>query len=348
MTELALFVHRTAAADTFALDTIFNRAPNAWQPSNSNGLALNENVALQALPPPVRALHADDPAELLEFAVACFKDGPVAIATLVEIRGGAARALGSHVVISADGRFGGYVSGGCVEAAVASEALIAMREGCDRTAMFGDGSPFFDIVLPCGGGITVAIHLLHKIDEIERVLERLRRRQSTGLRYSPARQSLISVEPLGRAGWAGDDFLIVYRPRTRLVISGRTIEAQTVARLAECSGYDIIVLESVKDQCRLRDAIDPFTAIVLLHHDLDQEVPVLETAIRASAFYIGALGSTRTHRKRVDRLQRLGYSEVDLARIKAPIGLFGPTRDAASLALSVLADVAAARLATFG
>ncbi|HCV71891.1 MAG TPA: hypothetical protein DHE23_11245, partial [Agrobacterium sp.] len=90
-----------------------------------------------------------------------------------------------------------------------------------------------------------------------------------------------------------------------------------------------------------------YTAVVLLHHDLDAEQAVLQAALRSPAFYIGALGSTRTHRRRVDFLVSSGFSRADTDRIRAPIGLFGPTRDANSLALSILADIAASRLSLY-
>ncbi|OAH47614.1 hypothetical protein AX777_25645 [Sphingobium yanoikuyae] len=308
---------------------------------------MNDNPLL-VLPTPARALLTDDPIELLKFAAEAFKDSQVAIATLVEIRGGAARSLGSQVIVLSDGRFAGYVSGGCVEAAVAAEALLAMAEGRDRTVRFGDGSPFLDVVLPCGGGITVAIHVVRRMEEVERALESLRLRQATALRYSPARQSLALAEPMERAGWVGDDFLTIYRPSTKVVISGQTIEVRSVARLAECSGFEVTVLAREMGPRFIGDVVDPFSAIVLLHHDLEQEMPVLEAALQTSCFYLGALGSRRTHQRRLNRLLRLGHYEPELARIKAPIGLFGPTRDSASLALSILADVAASRSAAFG
>ncbi len=297
-------------------------------------------------PIPVRASSTDDPVELLRFAINAHGLGAAALATLVDIRGGAARALGAHMAVAADGRFCGYVSGGCVEAAVASEALLAMAEGRDRTVKFGDGSPFFDIVLPCGGGISVAIHVLKDVGVLRHVLDRLERRQAAGLAYSPGQQALEPVDPLPRAQWLGQDFVTVYRPRTRVVLSGQTIEAQAVARLAEASGYDVIAVApgGVRP---VADIIDPFTAVVLLHHELDAEAAILEIALASPGFYIGALGSTRTHRRRVERLRAMAFRRDDIARIKAPIGMFGPTRDATSLALSVLADVAAARLVAY-
>ncbi|WP_017967698.1 XdhC family protein [Rhizobium leguminosarum] len=307
---------------------------------------MHHTFAPVTAPIPVRASSTDDPAELLRFAIDAHRRGAAALATLVDIRGGAARALGAHMVVAADGRFCGYVSGGCVEAAVASEVLLAMAQGRDRMVKFGDGSPFFDIVLPCGGGISVAIHVLKDVGALRHVLERLERRQAAGLAYSPERQALEPVEPLPRTCWLERDFLTVYRPRTRVLLSGQTIEAQAVARLAEASGYDVIAVApgGVRP---VADIIDPFTAIVLLHHELDAEAAILETALASPGFYIGALGSTRTHRRRVERLRAMAFKRDDIARIKAPIGMFGPTRDATSLALSVLADIAAARLVAY-
>ncbi|MFS8056128.1 XdhC family protein [Rhizobium sp. BR 317] len=310
---------------------------------------MDEDTSDVLTPAPVRALTTDDTIEILGFASACLKAGSdVVLATLVEIRGGAARALGSHMVVAADGRFCGYVSGGCVEAAVACEALLALVKGCDRIVTFGDGSPFFDIVLPCGGGITIALHLLKDGGPIEEVLRRIDERRPAGLRYCRERQSLQFMEPPERAGWQGGDFLTNYRPRTRVVISGHTVEASAVACLAAASQFDVLVYENGEFGRDIVRQIDTYTAILFLHHDLDREESLLRRVLGSPAFYVGALGSTRTHRKRVERLKELGYSNDDIARIKAPIGIFGPTRDAYSLALSVMADVVACRLAIYG
>lgn len=290
---------------------------------------------------PVRSALTDDPVEILTFAADAFDKGGAALATLVEIRGGAARALGSHVAISRDGRYCGYVSGGCVEAAVASEAVAAIAEGRDRLVSYGDGSPFFDIVLPCGGGITVAIHVLLDGRAIRATIDSLCQRRSAALRYSPTLHRLAVVAALERSAWHDEEFISVYRPRTRLLISGRNLEARAVATVAQASGYDVVL-----DDQSVKCVIDEATAVVILHHDLDAEDKVLERALASPAFYVGALGSTRTHRRREERLRQHGWANSDINRIKAPIGFFGPTRDASSLALSVLADVAAARLAT--
>ena len=303
---------------------------------------MNEQTTTAILPATKRSMLSDNVADILQFAADAYRDGAVALATLVEIRGGAARALGSHVVVAADGRYCGYVSGGCVEAAVASEALLAMAEGSDRTVRLGDGSPFFDLVLPCGGGITVAIHVIKNPLALDQALERLSQRLPTALRYMPNRQMIETADPVESAGWDGESFISAYRPVTRVIISGMNNDAAKLGVLARACGYDVVSFEPTTFD---RSIIDPFTAVVMLHHDLDAELAATNAALGSVAFYIGALGSSRTHRLRIERLQSRGWNSEAIERIKAPIGSFGPTKDSTSLALSVLADIAASRLA---
>ena len=134
----------------------------------------------------------------------------------------------------------------------------------------------------------------------------------------------------------------IYRPRQRMLLAGTPLEAGVVARVAEVSGYDVVKIE--RGQTPLPDQLDADTAVVLLFHDIDRELPLLEAALASSAFYIGALGSRRTHAKRCEALRKRGHGETALARIKAPIGIFDKATDASSLALSVVADLAQARL----
>lgn len=310
---------------------------------------VHDDLVTLELSSPRRAFATDDPIEILDFAAASFKGrGTVALATLTDIRGGAAKGRGAHMAICDDGRYCGYVSGGCVETSVAAETLLAMAEGRDRTLALGEGSKYFDIVLPCGGGITVAIHLLGEVQGIRWLLSELAQRRPAALAYTPEMQSLRPGAPPMRSGWEGDTFVTLYRPLTRIVISGQTLEAQTTAAAARALGYDVLLRDMGTRPADIAAMIDPYTAVAFLHHDLDQEAEMLEAVLSSNAFYIGALGSTRTHRKRQLRLEERGFQAAEIARIKAPIGMVGPTRDSRSLALSVLADIAAARLAAYG
>jgi xanthine dehydrogenase accessory factor len=294
------------------------------------------------LPTPVAALATDDIGDILGFLIEAFSAGKaVALATLVEIRGGAARSIGTQMAISSDGRYCGYVSGGCTEAAVAAEALLAINENCDRSVLFGQGAQSFDIILPCGGGLTIAVHPVRHIEPIAAVLAARTSRRATGLRYSPSRQTLTVDDTVAETGWDDEDFVIAYWPSTRLIVCGRTIEAKTTAKLAAVCGYDVIEIDPSHDPRIFAEYIDSYSAVALLCHDLDTEVGILDAALAASPFYLGALGSSRTHASRIDYLTKQGFSRADCDRIKAPIGLFPKARDANALALSVLADVAA-------
>lgn len=223
---------------------------------------------------PERVSTTDDPAEILRFAAEETTRGGVALCTLIDIRGGSARSVGAHVAVAVDGRFCGYVSGGCVEAALASEAVKAIEEGRDRVVTYGDGSPFFDIVLPCGGGITIAIHLLRDAGVLRHVLETLEEREVAGLDYDiEAGELRVARTVPARVVRAEGSLTTVYRPRTRLAFSGQAGEAEALARLAEAAGYDVVDLRA---EATLDAAVDAFTAVVLLHHDIDAEERVLE------------------------------------------------------------------------
>lgn len=289
---------------------------------------------------PQQALQTDDSESILRFALEAMEaDSAAVLVTLVEIRGGAARALGAQMVVREDGRYCGYVSGGCVEAAAAYEALQVISSGKDRFVRYGEGSPYLDIVLPCGGGITLAFHRIRDAQQLRDVLDSLAKRQPAALRYLPKFQRLASAACAETTGWQDDAFITGYLPKTRVAVYGRSVEALATASIAQAAGYEVLSGEDVQAQ-----AVDPFTAVILLYHDLDRELPVLLAALRSAPFYIGALGSRRTHATRVEKLLSLGFGEDEIARIKAPIGIFAQARDARTLALSIVADVAAARL----
>lgn len=220
---------------------------------------------------------------------------------------------------------------------------MAMVRNLDRELVLGRNSPLFDIVLPCGGSITLTIHVIRNSDAIEQLVSSLGERRRAGLVYLPTEQRLRAATAfeLDQGGGLGGNLLRSYRPRTRLVLFGRSIELAATSAVATASGFDVVPIADdicVEDQAEM---IDVDTAIAFLHHDIDREMRGLKLALTSDAFYIGALGSRRTHARRCAELQRLGFSSEELSRIKAPIGLIPATRDAMTLALSVVADIAA-------
>ncbi|MEC8087390.1 MAG: XdhC family protein [Pseudomonadota bacterium] len=152
-------------------------------------------------------------------------------------------------------------------------------------------------------------------------------------------------------------FIEVFNPSLRMLIVGAVHIAQPLSRMASVAGYDVTVIDpraSFATDERfpgitlngewpddgMRD-LDPDrrTAIVTLTHDPKLDDPGIEVALKSDAFYIGALGSRKTHAARVERLTATGFSETEIARIHAPVGLSIGSVSPAEIAISILAQV---------
>lgn len=155
----------------------------------------------------------------------------------------------------------------------------------------------------------------------------------------------------------GPRFLTVTVPPPRLVIIGAVHISQALAPMAAMAGYDVTVIDprtafATPDRfpnvalhaewpqdVLPQIGLDPYTAVATLTHDPKIDDPGLVAALRAGCFYVGALGSRKTHAKRVERLSTEGFSADDIARIHAPIGLDLGGRAPAEIAVAVLAQV---------
>ena len=155
----------------------------------------------------------------------------------------------------------------------------------------------------------------------------------------------------------GRVFLTVYVPSPKLVITGAVHISQALAPIAQLLGYDVTIVDprtafasierfpDVKVIAEWPDvalpplSIDHYTAFVALTHDPKIDDPALEHALARECFYIGALGSRKTHAKRVERLKQAGISEADLARIYAPIGLDIEAVSPAEIAVAIMGEI---------
>jgi len=155
----------------------------------------------------------------------------------------------------------------------------------------------------------------------------------------------------------GRVFLTVHVPSARLVITGAVHISQALAPMAALVGYDVTIVDprtafasqerfpDVKVIAEWPDAalpplnIDRYTAFVALTHDPKIDDPALLHALARDCFYIGALGSKKTHARRVDRLKQAGISDAAVARIHAPIGLSIGAVSPAEIAVSILAEI---------
>lgn len=156
-------------------------------------------------------------------------------------------------------------------------------------------------------------------------------------------------------------FLNVYVPPARLVIVGAVHIAQSLAPMAAMLDFDVTVVDprgawattnrfpGVKvvqewaDEAFEKMGLDSSTAVVTLTHDPKLDDPALEAALRSDVFYVGALGSKRTHAKRKDRLGEAGISDEQFARIHGPVGLNIGAKSPAEIAVSILGQIVEVR-----
>ncbi len=177
----------------------------------------------------------------------------------------------------------------------------------------------------------------------------------------PLRAVLSERLRIGRSGMElateGRLFLTVYVPAPQLVIAGAVHISQVLAPIAKLLGYDVTIVDprtafasaerfpDVKviaewpDQALPPLGIDRYTAFVALTHDPKIDDPALVHALSRGCFYIGALGSRKTHARRIERLKLQGVTEADISRIHAPIGLDIDAVSPAEIAVAIMAQI---------
>jgi xanthine dehydrogenase accessory factor len=304
-------------------------------------------------------------------ALAWHRDGRgAALATVVETWGSAPRPVGSQLAVSGRSEIAGSVSGGCVEGAVVAEALDAMETGRPTILEFGvSDDEAFAVGLACGGTIRVMVEPVGSAVPEALLAELAGTEGPVAYAVDTAgweRRLLRPGDALAgerfasdRSGFEGETFLAVRNPPLRLLVVGGVHIAQPLVGMARLAGYAPTVVdprEAFASQDRFPDTalrhdwpdealgalgIDARTAVVMLTHDPKLDDPALTVALRSPAFYVGALGSNRTHAKRVARLAEAGLSEDEIARLHAPIGLDIGASSPAEIALAILAEMTA-------
>ncbi len=279
--------------------------------------------------------------------------------TLTAVTGASTRNPGAHMAVAADGSAAGSFSGGCIETAVIAEAVDCISAGAPREVRFGAGSPYLDIRLPCGGGIdllfTPLAHAQVAAELFDAVMERqpftISMDRETGtLNSAPAEQDQAVISE-------GALVHVNHIPPAKIVILGHGAVVENLANLTTSYGLDCEILTPdagivarVTGQGGTVNLLktpaatdlyqtDPWTACIFYFHDHDWEAALMKQALASPAFYIGAMGSFKTHDTRKALLSDIGVSDKDIKRMKAPIGIIPSTRDPATLALSTLTEI---------
>jgi len=298
------------------------------------------------------------PLDVLRYVQQCDERGEkAALCCVTGTQGGSVREPGALLAVHENGDMAGYLSNGCVDADLILQAQSAIKTGRAGEIRYGMNSPFKDIILPCGGGVDVLICPRPDIDFLKAVITHLESREAVSLQIHRS-GTMRLVNDLNGAVWTDDNFCLPCLPPICLHIAGQGAEVMTLSDMARAAQWDVII-ETADKPCldyaahhnlplykldtpqtvRADIGNDPYTAFVILFHDHDWEGPLLKRALKSDAFYIGAMGSRAAHDRRCDKLQALGVTQAEAAKIHAPIGLIPASRNAVSLAISVMAEI---------
>ncbi|MGB0955565.1 MAG: XdhC family protein [Panacagrimonas sp.] len=285
-----------------------------------------------------------------------------ALASLLQIGGSSPRPLGSQMLIGANGALFGAVSGGCVEAAVAAEARLVMRDGVARRLAFGAGTANSDIRLTCGSRIEIGVECLQPDDPLCQFWARshqLRQAVRWVSGHAGAKRRCDRVPPEDRSGSAQagvDDqgWWVLSPPVPRLLLVGADAVALSLSAMATACGFEVWFHRpngpsqappvghahysrggSIKDWLSL----DARCAVVSTLHDLEADASTLIPALQSEAFYVGAMGSRRKRQARLKGLSEAGLDAQRIARLHAPVGLDIGALGASEIAVSILADL---------
>lgn len=294
----------------------------------------------------------------------------VALATVLSTWGSAPRRAGAVMAVNAESGVIGSVSGGCVEGAVVEAAQQVLASGEPQRLHFGVADETaWDVGLACGGEIDIYVQAADN-DFLTELLTKLAAGEpvtlTTPLSGPGAGQLCLdrrsdlrmpTLEPKND----GDVFYNPLLPPPTLVMIGGVHIAVALARIGKTLGYRTVVIDPRKvfgsperfpQVDELVQAypgaafeahpLDANTALASLSHDPKIDDPALKAALDSQAFYIGALGSSGTQQKRLERLRAAGYSEQQLERIHGPIGLEIGAQSPEEIALAIMAEVVAA------
>ena len=298
------------------------------------------------------------------------RDGqPCWLATVVATYGSSPRPVGSLLVCNLDGQLTGSLSGGCVEDDLLDK-LTRAEIAQERPQFFRYGETEEEaeqLGLPCGGHLDIVIEplALGAVGQFERLAERLDARacvQRT-VRLHSGDSSIRDVPQHAelRYDHAAGVLAQTYGPQYQLFVIGTNMVSAYVAEMALALGYDVTVCDPREDRLagfdvpgvrKLRDmpddavrahASDAYSAIVALNHDPRIDDMGMMEALRTDAFYVGAMGSSRTSAKRRERLLALDLTPAQLRRLHAPIGLPIGSKTPPEIAIAILAEITAVR-----
>ena len=275
--------------------------------------------------------------------VARERSEPAALVTLISADGGSPRPAGTQMLVTRD-RLCGFLSGGCVEADVATHGRAALMDGHPRRLIYGEGSPWPDIRLLCGARIELLVEPLAANDlaGADWLSQYARRKPATWLTDGHRRQCLesqsLSLHPEILTTSTPFQVSLTTPPQKRMIVVGGDPTALAMTRLAMDLGYDTHLIRprgpirppsnlaatywrSDAPDAFIDIGLDSWTFVAVATHDTELDEDALSAALASPAPYVGVLGARRRLPERLERLTRRGVTAAQLRRLRGPIGL---------------------------
>ncbi|WP_215787695.1 XdhC family protein [Pantoea dispersa] len=294
---------------------------------------------------------------------------PVWLCTVLSTYGPSPRPPGAMMVIRADGRCSGSLSGGCVEENFITRVQQQAFSAASQLVRYGEGGDTPDRALPCGGVLDILVERLPAGAATLRYLQQLED-ALTGARAITKRLTLPqpchALEPAPytrrtRTQVTDGDIVLTLSAAPRLILAGLSSVAVYCANFALALGFETIVCEHREEvlsnmaaelapDVKLvqqfpaayleREGCHAATAILSLTHDARIDDLTMMEAVNLPAFYLGAMGSQRNSAKRKARLSAIAeLTPAQLQRIHAPVGLDIGSKTPAEIALAIMADI---------
>lgn len=267
---------------------------------------------------PARELPDED-----QIALAAAAEPGAALCTIVGIEGSFSRRLGAQLAVTTDGSTIGSLADGCLEQQLARDCRDTLVPVVNR---YGRGSGAIDFRLPCGGGLDILIDPSPDRAACERVTATLAQR----------REALLVLPPNAHLQHRR------YIPPLIVRAFGEEPELEFLSTIGAAAGVTVEAIGKAGMTMGRPSGLppaDPWTAVVMLFHDHEWEMALLEEELAGPAFYIGVQGGFEARSARLASLRDRGVDARDLARIRSPIGSPGGSRSPQALALAILAEV---------
>jgi xanthine dehydrogenase accessory factor len=289
----------------------------------------------------------------------------VLLVTVVKTWGSSPRHEGAMLAVRGDGRAVGSVSGGCIEddliERVRQRGIEEIRPEVVKYGISAEDAHRFG--LPCGGTIQLVLEPLKMASGIAELCEIVESGELVARALDMATGDVHFEPAQDTDGVLFDDkrLLTIHGPRYRMLVIGAGQLSRYLCGIAVGLGYQIIVCDpreeyteewnvpgttivrTMPDDAVTNMKLDRRCAVIALTHDPKLDDLALMEALKTSAFYVGALGSRRNNAARRERLKEFNLSEAELARLHGPAGLYIGSRTPPEIAVSILAEVTAAK-----